>query len=81
MIFLVTIHDKDLYGEPDIALAVVEAPSEGQALRRADPILAELIEQGRCRCVPTVRQIDPGRFYRLGAVVRSPRDPNTKDDR
>jgi hypothetical protein len=76
MMFLVTIHDKELYGEPDIALAVVEAPSEGAALRRADPIIEDLIEKGRCRCVAMVRQLDPGRFYRLGAVIRLPRDAN-----
>ena len=69
--FLVTIHDKDLHGEPDIALAVVDAESESAARAAADSALVELIRAGRCRCVASAREIDRGRFYRLGAVVRA----------
>lgn len=81
MIYLVTIQDKTLYGEPDIALAVVEAPDEETACRRARPTIEELADRGRGRCVPHVRLLEPGKFYRLGAVVRLPHDPNAEDDR
>lgn len=78
MIFLVTIQDKTLYGEPDIALAAVDASDEEAALRTARPIIEELADRGRGRCVPHVRQLEPGKFYRLGAVIRLPRDPNAE---
>ena len=78
MIYLVTIMDKTLYAEPDIALAVVEAPDEESALRAARPTIEELADRGRGRCVPHARPLEPGKFYRLGAVVRLPRDPNAE---
>ena len=76
MIFIVTIQDKTLYREPDIAIAVVDAPDEETALRAARPTIEELADRGRGRCVPHARLVEPGRFYRLGAVVRIPYDPN-----
>lgn len=79
MIFIVTIQDKTLYGEPDVAIAVVDAPDEEAAWRAAYPTLDELAERGRCRCVPHARLIELGKFYRLGAVVRLPRDPNAEE--
>ena len=78
-VYLVTIQDKTMYGEPDIALAVVEATDEAEALRAAQPTINELADRGRCRCVPHARQLEPGKFYRLGAVVRVPRDPNAEE--
>jgi hypothetical protein len=79
VIYLVTIQDKTLYGEPDIALAVVEAESEEAACRAARPTIDQLADQGRCRCVPHARQLEMGKFYRLGALVRLPRDPNAPE--
>lgn len=79
MIYLVTIQDKTLYGEPDIALAVVDAPDEEEALRAARPTIVDLANRGRGRCVPHARQLEAGKFYRLGAVVRLPRDPNAEE--
>lgn len=76
MIFFVTIQDKTLYGESDIALAVVEAPDEDEALRAARPTIEALADRGRGRCVPHARRLEVGKFYRLGAVVRLPRDPD-----
>ena len=81
MIFIVTIQDKMLYGEPDIAIAVVDAPDEQAAWRAAYPTIEELADKGRGRCVPHARAIEPGKFYRLGAVVRLPRDPNAEEER
>jgi len=79
VIYLVTIQDKMLYGEPDIALAVVDAADETEALRAAGPTIEQLADHGRGRCVPHARQLESGRFYRLGAVVRIPHDPNATE--
>ena len=79
MIYLVTIQDKTLYGEPDVALSVVDAPDEQTAIRTAYPTIDQLADAGRGRCVPHARQIESGKFYRLGAVVRLPRDPNAEE--
>jgi len=76
MLFVVTIQDKTLYREPDIAIAIVEASDEEAACRVARPTIEQLAEGGRGRCVPHAKQLEPGRFYRLGAVVRIPYDPN-----
>ena len=81
MIYLVTIQDKTLYGEPDIALAIVEASDEETACRAALPTIEELADRGRGRCVPHARPLERNKFYRLGAVVRLPRDPNAEDER
>ena len=81
MIFIVTIQDKTLYGEPDVALAVVDASDEASALRAAFPTIEQLADAGRGRCVPHARLVEPGKFYRLGAVVRLPRDPNADEPR
>jgi hypothetical protein len=78
-VYLVTIQDKDLYDEPDVALAVVEADDEVAACRAAHTVIDELADKGRGRCVPHARAIDLGRFYRLGALIRLPRDPNKED--
>lgn len=77
MIFLVTIQDKTLYGEPDVALAVVDVADEAEALRAARSTIEELAERGRGRCVPYARALEAGKFYRLGAVIRVAHDPNT----
>jgi hypothetical protein len=79
MLYLVTIQDKTLYGEPDIALAVVDALDELDAVRTAYPTIEQLADSGRGRCVPHARRLEPGKFYRLGAVVRLPRDPNAEE--
>ena len=79
MLYIVTIQDKTLYGEPDIALAVIDAPDEEAARLAAYPTIIELADRGRGRCVPHARQLEAGKFYRLGAVVRLPRDPNAAE--
>lgn len=79
MIYLVTIQNKTLYGEPDVALAVVDAPDEETAVRSARPTIEQLAERGHGRCVPHVRMIEAGKFYRLGAVIRLPLDPNAEE--
>jgi len=81
MLYIVTIQDKTLYGEPDIALAIVDVADEEAAIRSARPTIEDLANRGRGRCVPHARQLEAGRFYRLGAVVRIPYDPNAAEDR
>ncbi len=80
VIFLVTIQDKTLYGEPDVASAVVDAPDKEVALRAAWPTIDRLANAARGRCVPHALAIELGKFYRLGALVRLPRDVNTEED-
>jgi hypothetical protein len=77
VIYLVTIQDKSLYGEPDVALAVVDVPDEEAACRVARQTIEQLAEAGRGRCISHVRVVELGKFYRLGALVRLPFDPNT----
>lgn len=79
MIHLVVIQDKSLYGEPDVAFAVIDAPDEEAAYQAARPTIEQLAEAGRGRCIPHVRVIEIGKFYRLGALIRLPYDPNAKD--
>jgi hypothetical protein len=81
VIYVVTIQDKSLYGEPDVAIAVVDAPDEQSAWRAAYPTIEDLADRGRGRCVPHARAVELGKFYRLGAVVRLSRDPNAEEDR
>jgi hypothetical protein len=72
MLFLVMIKDKNLPGEPDIALAVVEVTDEEAANLAAEPTLELLAQAGRARCVSRARGIEPGKFYRLGALIQPP---------
>lgn len=81
MLYLVTIQDKTLYREPDIALAVVDAADEEAAIAAARPTIDELADRGRGRCVPHAHCLEPGKFYRLGAVIRLPHDPNAEESR
>lgn len=76
MIYLVTILDKSLYGEPDVGLAIVDVPDEEAAHRAARPAIEQLADAGRGRCVSHVRALEIGKFYRLGALVRLPFDPS-----
>lgn len=79
MIYLVTIQDKNLYGEPDVALAIVDAPDEKAAYGAARSTIEQLADRGRGRCVPHARVVELGKFYRLGALIQLPFDPNAGD--
>lgn len=78
MIYLVLIQDKELYGEPDIALGIVDVTDDLEAQRAAADVIGDLADRGCGRCIPHVREIDLGRFYRLGSVVRLP--PRDSDE-
>jgi hypothetical protein len=69
-LWLVVITDKDLRGEPDVGMAIVE----GNRLA-ADARREELEEQcrsaGRGCCVGRVREIERSRAYRATALLRT----------
>lgn len=71
-LYLVAIQDKQLMGEPDIGFAIVEADGEANARNAAQPEIMALGYAGRNRCVPHVREIELGRFYRTRALVKPP---------
>jgi hypothetical protein len=70
---------QDLYREPDIALAIIDAGDDAEALGAARPTIEQLADRGRGRCVPHARKLETGRFYRLGSLVRIPDDPNASE--
>lgn len=69
-LWLVVIQDKDLAGEPDIGLAVVEG-NRGAAEIVMREMEAACREAKRCRCVGHVREILRGKHYRARALVRT----------
>jgi hypothetical protein len=68
-----------LVSECVLLIVLVDVPDEETALLSAYPTIMQLIDQGRCRCVPHARLLEPGKFYRRGAVVRLPRDPQAEE--
>lgn len=69
-LWLVVIQDKDLAGEPDIGLAVVEGNElAAQAVLRE--MEAACRDAKRCRCVGRYREILRGKHYRAKALVRT----------
>jgi hypothetical protein len=76
VIYLVAIQDKDLYGDPDVALALIAAPDEQTACQYAGRTLGELAAQGRTNCVPHARKLELGAFYRPSTIVRLSQDLN-----
>lgn len=73
--YVVTIQDKDLPGEPDIAMGIVDtgeddAQSHLLAIISASSKLEELAKSGRYRCVPHIRRVELGEMYRVSALVR-----------
>jgi hypothetical protein len=55
VIYLVTIQDKSLYGEPDVVLAVVDVLDEEAACRAARPTIEQLADAGRALHSPCAR--------------------------
>lgn len=77
--WLVVIQDKELYGEPDIALSIVEACDEESANASATDTIEQLVKVGRGRCVPHARRLEFGRFYRVGSLLSLPRNPDGQE--
>lgn len=69
VIFLVTVHDKELDGEPDVGLCIVVGDEE-LASRAGRAMEAELSAVGRGRCVASWRKIEPGFCYRIGSLIK-----------
>ncbi len=68
-IWLVVVQDKELAGEPDVGMAVVCGDAELASGVGRD-MEDELRIAGRCRCVHHVRVIEPGKHYRVDALIR-----------
>lgn len=69
MIWLVVLQDKELSGEPDIGMAVVDGDAQ-LAIDVGHDMEDELRAQGRCRCVHFVKPIELGKHYRVDALIR-----------
>lgn len=67
--WLVTIRDKSLAGEPNIAMSVVGASNEDEALATVNETMAALALAGRARCVARARPIELGAVYRISALL------------
>lgn len=70
-LWLIVIKDKDLYGEPDVGVAVIEG-NELAAKAKVDEMQLACINAGRCRCVGRYREIERGKSYRATALLRTP---------
>ena len=69
-LYLIVIMDKELAGEPDIGMAIVEGNALA-ARRVAREMEAACIAAGRCRCVGRWREIERGKHYRATALLRT----------
>jgi hypothetical protein len=68
VIWIVLVKNKELYGEPDVWFALhTGTEEEAKALGR--DMEAALIAVGNGRCVSRVRPMEPGRSYRVAAVM------------
>lgn len=70
-LWLVVIKDKDLPGEPDIGMAVIEG-NELAAQAKLDEMQRACIAAGKGRCVVRYREIERGKSYRATALLRTP---------
>jgi hypothetical protein len=71
-LWLVVIKDKELYGEPDIGVSIVEG-NELAAKNKRDEMQAACANAGRGRCVGRYREIERSKAYRATALLRTPR--------
>ncbi len=71
-IWLVSLHDKDIPGEPDIGMAF-HVGTEEEAASLGREMEAAMHVFGRCRCVSQVKSVETGRQYRMGALIRTSR--------
>lgn len=73
-LWIVTIKNKELAGEPDIGACLVEATSADDALAKSHALdqCHALAERGDGRCVPTTpREIRVGRWVRASWLVNN----------
>jgi hypothetical protein len=62
-LYLVTIQDKNIYGHPEVAFALIAAHDEQTACSYAGRVLGELADQGHRNCAASARQLNIGTFY------------------
>jgi len=67
-LWLVVVADKELLGEPDIGMAVVEGNQEA-AIGVLREMKQKCADAGRHRCVGRVREIERSKHYRVLALV------------
>lgn len=68
MIWLVLVKNKELHGEPDTWFAV-HTGTELEAKQLGIQMEEALAAVGHGRCVSRVHPIEPGRQYRMAAVM------------
>ena len=69
-LWLVVIKDKELAGEPDVGVGVVDGTLT-DATTAGATMLEALAERGRGRCVARATEIEVGRFYRATMWFRT----------
>lgn len=70
-LWLVVVKDKELAGEPDIGVAVIEG-NELAAKAKVEEMECACIQAGRGRCIARHREIERGKSYRASALLRTP---------
>ena len=70
-LWLVVIKDKELYGEPDIGVSIIEGNCMA-AHAKAKEMEDACIAAGRGRCVSRVKEIERGKSYKATALLRTP---------
>lgn len=75
-LYLVVIQDKDLPGEPDIGMTIIEG-NQLAADNARDQMERECAKAGRARCVGRVREVERGKHYKARAMIRTSSDPTS----
>jgi hypothetical protein len=69
-LWLVTVIDKELAGEPHIGVVIVEG-NVAAAVRAVEDLERACMDGGRRRCVGSYREIIRGKQYRAKALIRT----------
>lgn len=77
VVYLVVLQDKEMFGEPDVGMAIVADEDVYAAEKRAESVgrnmEGEMRAAGRCRCVAFVRPVATDTSYRIGSLIRAAR--------
>jgi len=71
-LWLVVIKDKELYGEPDVGVGIIESDDTSVVDAAGAKMLEALVARGRCRCTARRIEIERGRFYRASMWFMPP---------
>lgn len=69
-LWLVVINNKELYGEPDVGVAVIEG-NELAAKAKLEEMERLCTASGKARCIGRYREIERGKSYRATALLRT----------